>query len=62
MALLLRGSGQNVKLAQPNFGGKRKKDEWRSQYSRLGSETDRLIYLGYRNDVMCRQIVKKWNT
>ena len=39
-----------------------KKPDYRSEYSKANTEEARLTLLGYRDDLMCRQIVmsNKW--
>lgn len=61
MSLLLHNKGSNIKLPQLAYKEGRKKEEQKSQYSRLTSEEERLKYLGFRDDLMCREIVIKRN-
>ncbi len=58
----IHNSNTNVQLAQFSYEDKQEiKKKWRSVYATLASEEERLDHLGYRHDLMCRQIVVKRN-
>ena len=61
MSLLLLGNGSNVKLPQFIYGDKQQKKAWKSKYASLTSEGKRIKHLGFRDDLMCREIVIKRN-